>query len=195
MPITDMNDEANIDLQLDDLPSNGSESSSGSTFDPSLVDLLKRDVEEASKIEDVLIPVAGYSYSNLSIKYRMPEEGGKELDFIARKVFRETRDDYDRNVRIAIDTIVTLCEGLYVQPEDVPEPVAFDPDNEGTPVRFDQRLAKVFGMEDNTGARALVRRLFAGNDLVIITHAEKLSRWIMDKKADLESEVWQLGGR
>lgn len=189
MPVTDYGDEQqNVEEVSNEVQSNGA-----STFDPSIVDLLRRDVDELAAIEDVLIPVEGFSYSNVSVKYRLPEQGGKELDAIAKKVMRETKDTYDRNVRIAMDTMIALCEGLYVQPEDTPEPVPFDPDGAGMAIRFDHRLAEIFELPEDSNSRTVLRKLFGNNDASIVLHAEKLSRWIMNRKADLEVEVWQTG--
>lgn len=163
------------------------------TRDTSLVDLLKADLDELGKHEDVLIRVPGYEKSGLQIKYRLPENG-KELDNISRKVNREQKDTFSRSLYTAIDTMIVLCEGLYVQPAGVEEPVMLDPEEIGEPARFDERLADMLGMNgDNPSARKVVRRLFNGNDFAIINHSERLNRWLMDTSANLEMEFWQLG--
>lgn len=162
---------------------------------PSVVDLLKRDLEELSEHKDVYIKVQGYENTGLQIRYKMPESG-KELDNIARKVQRDSKTAYDRNINTAIDTMVHLCVGLYVQPIDITdELVELDPENTGSPVGLDIRLAETFGWPDahNIRARDVVKRLFGKNDMAIINHSEKLNRWLMDNKANLNLEIWQVG--
>jgi hypothetical protein len=172
----------------DDLPVEG--------FSPgaaSIADLLKQDYNEIAEIEEVYIKVKGYDKSGLQVKYRLPESG-KELDDISRKVNREYKDTYSRNLFTAIDTMIYLCEGLYVQPEGVEAPVMLDPQETGMPCRFDERLAVLIGMNGvESRARAVVRKLFNNNDLMVVGHAERLSRWLTDTKANLEIEFWQLG--
>jgi hypothetical protein len=168
---------------------------------PSIVDLLRQDLKELEEAEDVFIPIIGYERVGLQVKYRMPESG-KQLDEIARRVMREHKDTYSRNLYTAIDTMITLCEGLYVQPQleveleqTAPDvPVMLDPELSGEPVKFDERLAEAlgFGSEVHT-ARAVLRRTFGNNDLAVIAHAEKLSRWLSNTKANLDMEFWQLG--
>lgn len=161
--------------------------------EPSLVDLIKQDLKELSEAEDVFIPVKGYERTGLRVKYHMPESG-KELDNIARKVMREQKDTYSRNLYTAIDTMIYLCDGLYVQPADVDEPVELDPQLTGSPVTFDETLAMIVGLDsENPTARQVVRKLFGNNEMAIIAHAEKLNRWLMDTKADLSVELWQMG--
>lgn len=165
---------------------------------PSIVDLLKQDVAELESVEEVYIPVKGFEKTGLAVKYHLPDKG-KELDDIARKVQREFKDDYSRNLYIGIDTMLKLCSGLYVKSQeaisdDNPEGwVELDPNNIGEPVRFDERLAETLGWKELKTARAVVRRLFAGNELAINAHAERLNRWLANTKADVSLEFWQLG--
>lgn len=166
---------------------------------PSYVDLLREEYQELISAEDVMIPLVGFEKVGLRVKYRMPESG-KELDSIARKVIREYKDNFSRNLFTAIDTMIVLCEGLYVLPvaemelEGKPtEPQPLDPDGVGEPCRYDQRLAEVMNFGDVGSAREVVRKLFGRNDMAIISHAERLQRWLTNTKADLDVEFWQLG--
>jgi hypothetical protein len=157
------------------------------------MDLLQADYKELTETKEVNSPVKGYERAGLQIRYHLPERG-KELDEIARKVQREFKDNYSRNITIAMDTMIHLCSGLYVQPEGVPEPVTLDPDHDGIPVMFDEKLAGLIGFEGNVNsARQVLRKLFGNNDMMIISHAEKLNRWLQNTKADLSLEVWQVG--
>lgn len=159
----------------------------------SLIDVFKQELAELASAESVLIPVKGYERTGMQIKYSMPENG-KVLDDIARRVMREHKDAYNRNLYTTMDTMIRLCDGIYVQPDDVPEPVMLDPYETGEACQFDETLANLMGMNGSTGsARSVVRRLFGGNDLAILAHGERLGRWLQNTKADVESEIWELG--
>jgi hypothetical protein len=174
-------------------PVGGFKKAPGLVQESSIVDLLTEDLKEIQESEEVYIKVVGYDKSGLRIKYRLPESG-KELDAIARKVNREEKDTFARNLKIAMDTIIILCDGLYVQPEGVDEPVMLDPQELGYPMKFDERLAETMGWEGITSARQALRKLFDDNDIALITHAERLGRWIANTKANVEAELWELAG-
>lgn len=159
----------------------------------SLVDQLRADLAEITANETVYIPVIGYERTGLQVKYHLPENG-KILDAITRKVFREHRDIYSRNLFTSMDMMIALCAGLYVQPPEVDVPVELDPQLSGSPVQFDERLAEIIGLNgDRITARGVVRKLFAGNDLAIMDHAQKLDRWLRNTSADLTTDWGQMG--
>lgn len=166
----------------------------GAISQATLLEAVKQEYEQLAKATDTYIPVIGYSASGLNIRYRLPHNG-KELDAIATKVFRQVKSAYERNINVAIDTLITLCIGLYIEhPDKAGEYVEFNPDNQDGPITFiDTRLAEVLGWENITNARQAVRRLFANNEMALLSHADKLGRWMTDTSADLTTEVWQLG--
>jgi len=175
-------------------PVPGSDNGDAPFSEASIMDLLQADMQELAESKDVYIPVKGYGRTGVQIRYGLPDKG-RELSDIARKVEREVKDRYTRNITIAIDTMIHLCLGIYVQPEGVAEPVMLDPDETGEPVRFDNEFAKILGIETEVkSARQVVRRLFNNNDMAIISHAEKLQRWLQDTKADITLEIWQTAG-
>jgi len=158
----------------------------------SYVNLIQQELNDLAEAKDVYIPVAGYEKSGLATKYRMPENG-KELNAIAEKVEKANKDRFYRNLWTVTDTMIALCEGLYVKPEDVEEYVMLDPQESGEPVRYDGRLAELIGLPTDTRAREIVRKLFGHNDQAIFIHGEKLNRWLGNTQADLQAELWQLG--
>lgn len=161
----------------------------------SFVDVIQAELQELKESKEVYIAVQGYERSGLHVKYRLPNDG-KVLDNISRKVMREFKDAYSRNLHISMDTMINLCEGLYVQPPEAEgEYVELDPDATGEPVQFDSRLAEIVsnGTSIST-ARQVVFALFGNNDLMILNHAERLNRWLMNTKADVETELWQQMG-
>jgi hypothetical protein len=158
----------------------------------SIADLIREEAQELADSKETFIPIVGYEKTGLRAKYVLPESG-KELDAIARKVNKEQTGQYDRNLYTAIDTMIHLCVGLYVQPEDVEEPVMLDPEETGEPARFDAYLSSILQMpEGQSTARQAVKRLFGGNEQAILVHTEKLSRWLNNTKADLSLEIWQV---
>lgn len=160
--------------------------------DESIVDLIQADFDELAANVDVFIPIIGYEKSGLAVKYHLPETG-KQLDAIARKVNAETKDPYYRNLNTSIDTMILLCDGLYVKPAEVEDYVMLDPQETGSPVRFDGRTAEIFGAAVDSPARAVVRKIFDSNEMAMLNHAERLARWLNNTKADLTTEIWQLG--
>lgn len=164
-----------------------------SKSDASLMDALLQEYKELSETKDTYIPVVGYNSTGLSIRYRMPESA-RELAELEKKVNRQTTDKLDRNMNMAIDTMLLLCLGLYVRhPDKVDVYVELDPAMEGSPVGLDDRLVTAMQWEGITTARQTVRKLFRNNEMAILSHAEKLSRWLGDSKADLSVEMWQVG--
>ena len=160
----------------------------------SIVDLFRQEQEELASSKSVFIRVNGYEQTGLQIRYKMPGSG-KELEVISSKVQRQQKDNYSRNLYTAMDTMIHLCDGLFVQPDGVDEPVMLDPDEVGEPCGFDTTLATMLGMDLDADitARAVVKKLFGGNELAVMTHAFDLNRWLQNTKADLNLEIWQVG--
>lgn len=162
--------------------------------DFAIVDVFREELRELQEAQTVLIPMKGYERIGLQIQYHMPEHG-KEIANIAAKAMREVKDTYSRNLIIAMDSMIALCDGMYVQPEGVEEPVLLDPDSSGIPMDFgDSRLNDMMGGNGEVlNARAQLKKLFGGNEMAIVAHSERLQRWLQNTKADLDSELWQLG--
>src|SRR5438046_2417975 len=107
-------------------------SENGAKSGTSYVDLIQQELTELTEAKDVYIPVVGYWKSGLTMKYRMPESG-KELNAIAEKVERDNKDRFYRNLWTVTDTMIALCEGVYVKPDGVEEYVMLDPEETGLP--------------------------------------------------------------
>lgn len=160
---------------------------------PSIVDLLKADLHDLEESKDVIIPIKGWERTGLAAKYKLPESG-KELDIIARSVMRDQKDQYSRNFHIAARTMIALNEGLYVCPPGVEDYVELDPQESGVPISFKDgpRLCEVFGLPIDLPPTVALKRIFGNNEMALMTHAERLSRWMADTKVDLSLELWQL---
>lgn len=165
----------------------------GSSNQGGVLDLIQEEASKLASNHSVYIRVKGYEKSGMHIRYRLPTSG-KELDDIARRVERVDKDEFYKNLHTAMDTIITLCDGIYVQPEGVEDYVMLDPQEIGEPVRFDDRLAVLVGMPEGSAARKILRKLFGNNDVALLNHAERLQRWMADTNSDLNVAIWQLGG-
>jgi len=182
---------------LGDEPAVGGEDTrtppNGKVEEPSIVDLLKQDFDELASATSVHIPIVGYDKARLTAKYHMPKRS-TDIDEINRRVAKDMKGQsaFARSVRTGIETMIFLCEGLYVRPEGMEEPEPLDPYNTGEVADFGS-LANIFGWDNTPRVYDMVRRLFANNDMAILSHVEKLNRWLMDAKADLTLEFWQTG--
>lgn len=156
----------------------------------SLIDLLREEVREVSETKFVYIPIQGFGKTGLAARYVLPESG-KQLENISNKVNREFKTRFERNLYSAIDTMILLCAGLYIRTPDVEEYIELDPELLGEPVQFDMRLAETLGFVDCKSARTVVRRIFGNNDIAIMTHAEKLSRWLQNTSVDVNTQLWE----
>jgi hypothetical protein len=166
----------------------------GESTQVSIVDLIKADLRELEESEEVYIPISGFGRTNLAAKYKLPESG-KQLDIIARNVMRDQKDQYDRNLHIAVRTMILLNDGLYVKPDGVEEYVQLDPEETGIPISFKDgsRFHEVFGWPADTTPLNAMRHLFGNNEVALLAHSEKLARWMRDTKADLTIELWDMG--
>src|SRR5215472_3324951 len=173
-------------------PVQGLENTAPLIGEASILDVFQQELRELTETKEVYIPVKGYEGSGLQIKYFLPQSG-RELKDIARKVQRETKDSFQRNLYVAMDTMIHLCDGIYVQPEGVEEPVMLDPHNTGYACHFDTTLEEMMPGDATGTARGALRKLFGNNDFAMISHAERLNRWLQNTKADLDLEFWQTG--
>lgn len=163
----------------------------------SILDLLKADYKDVAETKEVYIPVAGWERTGLSVRYRLPTSG-VELDAIARKVNQQynRNDRYNRGFFTAVDTMIMLCDGLYIKhPDDPSQWVELDPNENGAPLDFGdgEELSSIFGWNGNvSSARDVVKRMFGNNEMSILDHCGKLQRWMVDTKTDITTELWQL---
>lgn len=160
--------------------------------DSSIIDLLKADLQDLIENAEAFIPVIGYEKAGLAIKYRLPETG-HQLDAIARKVAKDNQDPYYRNLWTSVDTMIFLCDGLYVKPDGVEDYVMLDPQETGQAVRFDARMAAIVDIPEDSPARVVLKKVFGNNEMAILSHSERLGRWLNNTKADLVTELWQMG--
>jgi hypothetical protein len=152
----------------------------------SLLEGLRQRRSELSETKEVLIPLPGYDREPpiLMAKYRLLE--GHEIDAIGRKVVRETKDRWDRQIIAAVDTFINACEGMYISMGNgkEPEPLTMN----GDPVAgYNQDLARALKFDADT-AREVVMGVFAGNDVAIMQHNVRLSLWMGDTTRRIDED-------
>jgi len=156
----------------------------------SVLDLLRQKREESAAATTVDLPVPGYNNSPpvLYIRYQLID--GPTIDRIGRKVTRQTKDRWSRQILSAIDTMIESIVGFYVDMEDGSErkPLTVHGEHITT---FGPELQEALGFEADN-ARNTVRELFGQNDVALAGHNIALSRWMTNTTAEIDEEF--LGG-
>jgi len=157
----------------------------------SLLDQLRKKREEVTENNTCFIPIPGYdAYPPILVaKYGILD--GKELDNIGRKVARETKDRWQRNILAAMDVLIACCQGMYVdhQNGEEPEPLTMN----GEPIiGYSADLAQALQFNATT-ARQVVSGVFASNDLALMQHNVRLSMWMGNTSRRIDEDVFSAG--
>jgi hypothetical protein len=156
----------------------------------SVLDLLRQKREEISENTTADLPVPGYNNSPpvLYIRYHLID--GPTIERIGKKVMRQTKDRWDRQILAAMDTMIEAVEGFYIDMEDGSErrPLTLHGDHITT---FGPEIQEALGFEAQN-ARDTVRKLFGDNDIALAGHNVLLSRWMGNTTAEINEDF--LGG-
>jgi hypothetical protein len=165
-----LTDEENRDVLITDLPT------LGENTPDNVLDLLKEQREQVRQNTEVTIPLPGYDQEPpiLLARYRLLE--GPELERIASKVERETKPRWNRVVLSSVDTFIAACTGMYVDINGDGNPVPMTLGGEPIP-GYNDDLAQALGFKTQN-AREVVFGVFASNEMAIVEHNAKLSRWM-----------------
>lgn len=170
------------DVPLHDLAKDNGEKSSESLFDN-----LREKRTELGKNQTIILPIPGYDNDPpvLMAKYRLMT--GKELEDIAQRVSRQTKDRSQRQILAAVDTFINCCEGIYVDLEDGegPKPLSNLQDQ---PIRgYNQDLADTLQFPAEN-ARQVVFGIFADNDIAIMQHNVRLGLWMSNTSRKVDDD-------
>lgn len=145
--------------------------------------------EELSSDQRALIPVPGYNDPQLLIEYKLMT--GPELNAIGRKVGKETKDAWYRQLHAAIDVMVAAATGVYVQ-MDGSEPKALTIDGEPC-TGYTSSLAQKLRIDagDPPRVRKVVREIFGNNDVALGNHSFRLQRWMSDTSVNVDEELFE----
>lgn len=159
-----------------------------------LMEQLRAQRQEALDDTSVDLPLPSNIYSDpiVLVRYRMVD--ARETQRIMKKVQRQTKGEYERNLYTTMDTLITACEGIFVlpadaEPGDKPQPLTLN--GEG-PLLFDERLAEWMGIEAQS-ARQTLLEFFANKETAIMVTGAKLARWQAGEDPATISDEWMLG--
>jgi hypothetical protein len=119
----------------------------------------------------------------LQVKYRVVEYDA--LNEIGGKVGEQLRaEQIDDPVLAGLtDTLVAACVGFYTERDGKIVPLEEAEELEGGPIRWgDERLWNLLRLEAAPGetlrVRAAIRQIFGGDKMLVIEHAQDVTRWI-----------------
>lgn len=118
------------------------------------------------------LEVPGYD-GELHVRYKyVPfNEAKKRGEIMLKETPKEFHELYG-----CADTLLLCCDEVLMRDQETHELVPLSRD--GTPLRFDKRLAEELGFEAPT-ARAVVLGVF-NNDYAVISQAMRVSRWLQN---------------
>jgi hypothetical protein len=152
--------------------------STGAKLETSRLERLRERRRAAREDRDPLdLPIPGYG-DELIARYRVLDYD--ELQKLQKRGGEMARSgDKEAGLKVTIDTIAQACVGIFLAEEDGSlRPLnEVDPSYGDEPVRYDERLAEVVGIDAEGKVRILIRRAFP-SDLSIIAHLERIDSWM-----------------
>jgi hypothetical protein len=147
-----------------------------------LLDQLREERRQGMEDMETLIPVPGYEQIPLLIQYRMMD--GHEMDKIGRKVVKQSRDRWTRNLMAAIDVMISAATGVFVEMGGEVQPLTY---NREPITGYTPELAEALNFQANT-AREVVIGVFQNKDMHIANHSMRLQRWFGDSTTAVDEE-------
>lgn len=151
---------------------------------------------EISETVDTLIPVQifggkveGKIIPQVFAKYRLIER--EEIEELGRVIRKQTRDQGEQMMRVVVDSLVSACEGFYVQPEgaDQPEELKW-PD--GNHVLTYRDMANYLGYMAAPGHvlqdREAVFYVFGDKEFSVGQHGIAFNRWLNNAGIQIDQE-------
>lgn len=151
----------------------------------SIMDRLVSAREEAVSQKTVDIDLPAYK-GMLVARYTLLSN--ETLAGIAKKAQRQFKKKDERSqliLALSQDVLIESCEGLYYRDDEGQLNAIRNGDEV---VRYDQNAADFLKFEA-TSARDVVYQVFAENDISIVDHQIRLSRWMRDTGADVDGEL------
>lgn len=155
---------------------------------PSIRDALvaKREHNAAHRTTDLDIP--GYE-GKLFCRYKLLDS--KRLNSIGDRVMKTMRENDERALAGALDTLIAACDEFYVRYEGREIPLR-EVIGQEEQVRYDSALATFLKFEgelpETPTARSVAMALFLNNEIAIAAHNHSLSRWMMGNEAEVDAE-------
>jgi hypothetical protein len=152
-----------------------------------VLDSLRQQRAELTENTTTLISIPGYERPVLLAQYRLMD--GVELNKIARKVQKQSRDQWQRQIFAATDVLIAGCTGFYVDKNDGegPQPLTVN----GDPVDgYSPPLAEGLGFNATT-AREVLFGVFTNNELAIAAHSMRYQRWLGNTNAEVDLDFFE----
>lgn len=176
-----------------------SEPSAGVERPPAVIDRLRRAYAAGESERTTVIPIAPGRYQDLAAKYRPLDPNLRRK--LQRRAERTGAFGTEANLTFQSTLLVDACLSIMIRPEPGAEweeahrvPGA-DKIAHGEPVRFDERLAQILGMELIGGETpAMIARLVFGDEPAFDVHYTQFSTWSTQLVPDGEDEDDEEGG-
>jgi hypothetical protein len=126
------------------------------------------------------------------VRYRLLD--GSEIDGIGQKVRSQTANRSERMLAQVLDTLILACQEIWVRDNGKEMPLRQHPEFTGdgdVPVRFDKSFAEFLDFEADR-SRDVVLGIFGGNDIAASAHCARLTQWMMQSGADLNTLLGEL---
>lgn len=170
-----------------------SEDAAGVDAPPSVLDRLRRAYAAGEEERDTTIPIAPGRYHDLAAKYRPLDTDLRRK--LQRKAERTGSFGTEANLNFQAALLADACLSMMIRPEPGDEweeahkvPALADIAH-GEPVRFDERLAAILGMELIGGETAAqIARLVFGDEAAFDVHYTQFSTWSTQLVPDGEDE-------
>jgi len=141
---------------------------------------------------ETFIPLPGYDKEPplLLAKYRLID--GPELAQLGSDVQAEFRSRWDRQLYMAIATMIRACGGIYVDIAGDGSPVPLTLNGEAI-AGYNDDLAQALNFADKLPPahrdRDVLIGLFGGNEVMISAHSIILNRWFSDTSINVSKEM------
>lgn len=162
-----------------------SENEQEQSLQPSLIESLRKQRETLAEDRSTLIPIPGFENPGLLVEYHLLD--GHDLEGIQRRIFRSTKDRWERQLYTAVDVMIEAASGVYfTQNGGAPQPLIGSSERQIT--GYTTELAEMLGLQGAESARMVVIGTFAGRELAIARHSLRLQAWMSGENVDVDEE-------
>ena len=158
----------------------------------SLLDVLAAQRKELSENRETEISIPGYERGGFALFARYRLLSGPELEAIMRRVQKEYKKQYDRNLYGSVDVFIEACLGFSVEmPDGDRRPLTY----QGAPIiGYNEDLAAALRFEPAPNprerSRSIVFGTFGNNVVAIGQHNLSLGRWMGNTNIEIDEEIF-----
>jgi len=152
----------------------------------SLMDQLRARRKEIAETRDTFLVIPGYEETGLVVKHRLMER--HEVEAIGKRVFRQTKDRGERNMRILVEQLIDSTSGFFKSGDNGSPPKELLDKNEEFPVVNWSQLASQIGWDGEGGETSALYFMFGNNEFSIGQYGILLNRWMSNTGLDVDLE-------